>query len=534
MIDLQFYHTFNTFFDRWNLDKTPNNERDLIYLLHIDDNNNNKSSLGFLTHALLYRQEGMERINGSEAEKISAALSEIHGNRMLFADMDIGWRNSNSDSDFTHSSGSLADAMSKLANQGEKSITLRARYLDGPKQGEAITKVSLPVIRGEVATYAQSMMGWFRYEIKNDVDANGLVENLYIMKDAKIIRPHGIVGNLGITMGDHLSPFSSFLKELEGEVRGKKVIDAIKDLKNRMAADNKYPSGLIEQADLFLHEKGGPNLGVQVKAFSFLCWELIPSMVAIHNQALGAAFRRNEAKTKEALAKEAALVKAFLAEGAEELQDKIKNFISVTDYAPVKNPASITVEESIATGDRVNHIDALSSVMIDVLETFFRLYPIDAEIRKKVTEELLDEMLKQKEWVSHYATNPKDLGEKIIASDPASLQQNLQAYIIQHIKENSMLLADIKSAQNSPEANKSTSGSDVMDVDSDNNLIHSQKTSPISAHADSVKDDSSQANILTAKNVGGLEDSSHSSAKEINDFRSRVSAGRSSPQSLNR
>lgn len=480
--DSQLHHSFNTFFDNWYNNSTPHNKEYLIdFLLHTDKEN---VGLKFIANTLLTQEGAVININHDKAWKMASALSEIYGNIVLFGNMKntvhSSDSDSNPDSDFTHSSGSLSDAIDKLTESRIKSINLRARHMDGPKKGEAMTDSLLPVIRGEIATYAQSMMGWFRYAIKKEVDVNDQVESiLYVKEDAKIIRPHGIVGNLGSSMGDHLVPFSTFLKELEAEVRGKKVIDAIESLQRRIAHDTKYPGGLIERAGKYIEREDNSDLGVQVEAFSFLCWELIPSIVAIHNQALGTAFARDEPKTKSALAKEAALVKAFLAEGAEGVQNNINNFISVIDYAPVKNPDSISVEESIETGVRINHINSLSHIMIDVVDTFFRLYPIDNKISKEVAGELIGKMLEQKGWIPYYENehNSADLGQEIIRNAHHSLKDDLQEHIIHYIKSNSIILADVDSVQHSSDISKRNSETDAMDITDNYNLVRSEKSS---------------------------------------------------------
>lgn len=376
---------------------------------------------------------------------------------------------------------------SEYRNSEESSTRLDISYSTRSK-----TNIASQVIRGEVRTYAKSMMGGFRYCLKDFAGENGEVVgvSMYIDENAVITRPKDIVGNLGRTMGDHVVPIALVISEISSATKGKQVFEAIQILQDIIAGDmtagnvntaavDRYQN-IIDQAKPYLNNYKR-DLEAELRAFSFLHDEFIPSIVAIHNQFPGTAFYGK--KTQTELLKDARSVKSFLAKSRGEITEDIKNFIHEIDYSPVVNPAQLSAEESRSRGKRTNHIDALSDIMGDVVDTFFCLYGIDAKDSLDVTTELVKELLKEKGWVDYYSdsAHQTDLGDGF-KNNSSILINSLSNHIVGYIKANrSMLTVDNESFHDSSSQtskNRDSDGSDIegeLDVNLKSNIEDNTK-----------------------------------------------------------
>lgn len=325
-----------------------------------------------------------------------------------------------------------------LSSKSSGSTNVDENKIPVPRREKAKTVVA-PSIRGEVKTYAKEMMGGFEFEIRDHA--------VYVSDKSEIRRPTAVTGNLGSNAGDHVIPFSLFIRDIEAQIKGKPVFEAIERLAYKFGGlpqdDVDYYHSAIQAVQPILALKNSSDIEDHMKAFNFLRSEFIPRLAAAWNQKIGTAFKG--VKTNSERGQEGARIREMLARtSGKTTEDIAKYFISTIDYKPIKNKDSIssnTAQDMLLKGLRTNRFSTLRHVAGDVVEYYLSNYESDSEHNTEAAEILIKKLLVDQGWVKYYKKNRGDLGHSF-PSDKEISVESMAANILQHIKAKKPLLFD--------------------------------------------------------------------------------------------
>lgn len=203
---------------------------------------------------------------------------------------------SNSESqDSSYHSSKDSDYVPGLSSKGSES-SRNSGEEEMPIKREKAISVPVPALRGAIKTYAKEMMGGVEFTINENI--------IYVSDKSEIRRPTAVTGNLGSSAGDHVVPFSGFIRSIEAEINGKSVFVAIDRLIHKFGSltqdGTDYYHPAISSTQKFLETIDRTNIEGQIKAFQFLRSEFIPHLAATWNQKIGTAFRAIKQMQKEA------------------------------------------------------------------------------------------------------------------------------------------------------------------------------------------------------------------------------------------
>lgn len=396
-----------------------------------------------------------------------------------------------------------------------REIELRNR----DESGRVIKEISKVVIRGDVFTYARAMMGGLDFDTVSDVNGQSFI---LITGQTALKRPTGVRGNIPKIAGNHVIPLSEYIDQIDAAIKEKPVLEAVRNLSEKLAGseivdqNQTFPQSIIDRARSF-YEFETPSFEQQFAAFRFLSREMIPTMTALHNQSIAAAFKGE--RTTNELLEEARNVGKFLGNNKENLDSNLEEFVSVVDYSPITNPSKKSSEVNIKNGDRDNKLDSLCYVMGDVVSYYLCSRGVDAADSLEITEKLVQETIDKKGWVQHYENHQEELNPEINMSD---LEKSLKHYVVKQIKKrlpifyvDSEQLSDTISSKS-----ESRSSQDHSSLQINEKLINSSSTQDnqyvshlISRSSYAMNDESDQRQVTqgestTAGQKRKLDDSS--------------------------
>lgn len=346
---------------------------------------------------------------------------------------------SNSESqDSSYHSSKDSDYVPGLSSKGSES-SRNSDEEEMPTKREKAISVPVPALRGAIKTYAKEMMGGVEFTINENI--------IYVSDKSEIRRPTAVTGNLGSSAGDHVVPFSGFIRSIEAEINGKSVFVAIDRLIHKFGSltqdGTDYYHPAISSTQKFLETIDRTNIEGQIKAFQFLRSEFIPHLAATWNQKIGTAFKSD--KTNAERGQEGAVIRNMLSITSGEVTDEIIDyFVNTVDYKPLnsKSIPEVSAQDMFLKGLRTNHFSTLMHITEDIVEYFISNYENESTNNKDLAEKLIKKLLETNGWIKYF-NNKRNKSDLDIDPSIATNIDSLSGYILQDMKEKKPLLFDV-------------------------------------------------------------------------------------------